>query len=88
MQLLELFETLAGEDYVGAAMVALIKKVNKSISRLHNENYSVTLSPEDAVEDKICCLSGDMAVCDHAHLSYPIFREGVTFGGWHINLVM
>jgi len=31
MQLFEVFETLGGEDYGGAAMVALIRTANKSI---------------------------------------------------------
>ena len=47
MQLVKVFETMGGEDCLGADMVALIKTANKSISRLHKSNYPVTLLPED-----------------------------------------
>ena len=45
MQLVEIFEILDEEDCVGAAIIALIKTVNKPISGLQNANYPIILSP-------------------------------------------
>ena len=47
MQFVEVFETFCREDFLGAAMVALIKTANNSILRLCKVNYLMALSPED-----------------------------------------
>ena len=54
MQMEEVFETSRREDCEGAAMVALIKTANKSMSRLKSVNNPVTLSPKDkfAIKNK------------------------------------
>ena len=44
IELVEVLETLGGKDWVGTAMVVLITTANKSILRLHNINYPMTLS--------------------------------------------
>ena len=46
MHLVEVVETLGGQDCMRITMTALIKIVNKSMSRLRNVNYPMTLSPE------------------------------------------
>ena len=57
MQLVEVVERLGGEDCMLSAVTALIKTANKSISRLRNTSYPMTLSPEDELAiktEKIC----------------------------------
>ena len=89
MQFVDVFGTLGWENCVGAAIDALIKTANKSVSRLHNVNYSMTLSVEDLMEvkniylcwvckDKFVEGSGEMSVRDHDHLCNPFLS------GWSI----
>ena len=52
MKLVELFKILVGGDCEGTAMALFIKQANKLISKLHNLNYPLTLSPEDELAIK------------------------------------
>ena len=58
VQLVDIFETLGGEEFMVAALKALIKTANKSISELQNISYPLTLSPDDewAIRNKKLCL--------------------------------
>ena len=52
MKMVEVFETLCGEECVGVIKVAVAKTVNNSISRLRTVNYPMTLSSEDELDIK------------------------------------
>jgi hypothetical protein len=90
MQLVYFVETFGEEDCVGTAMVALIKTVNKAISRLHNTQYPMNLSPEDELAIKnleICWVckrkinEGDAKSRDHDHLWQEYSSRGSNFQG-------
>ena len=53
MQLVEIFEILGEEYYVGAAMAVLIRTANKSISRVRNLSYPMTLTRGGVRNQKI-----------------------------------
>ena len=87
---------IGGGRLCGVARVALIKTVNKSISRLRNTNYPMTVSPENKLVIKIkemwwVCKgkfvegSGETLVRTHNHLSNLFLSGGVTFVDWYAN---
>ena len=47
MKMVEMFEALSGEDFIGTAMTAITITADKSISRLRNIAYPMTLSLHD-----------------------------------------
>ena len=53
MQLVEVVETLGGENCMGETMTTFIKIATKAISRLRNVNYPLTQSPGDRLAKTI-----------------------------------
>jgi hypothetical protein len=72
MQLVDLIETLGGEDCVGTAMVALIKTAIEAISQLCHTHYPMNLSPEDelAIKNQDICWACNKEIFEGMHLNY------------------